>query len=84
MTVEWYGYADDIWLNVTFMAMFSTYLVIRMLPSLFYEKLVLDPKFKVDPEKSPPLVGMICALAFIVVLLQVGFLTVTNPIDLES
>ncbi|XP_065720518.2 CAAX prenyl protease 1 homolog isoform X1 [Drosophila suzukii] len=77
MTVEWYGYADDIWLNVTFMAMFSTYLVIRMLPSLFYEKLVLDPKFKVDPEKSPPLVGMICALAFIVVLLQIAIIPLT-------
>ncbi|XP_016955262.3 CAAX prenyl protease 1 homolog [Drosophila biarmipes] len=77
LTVGWYRYADDIWLNVTFMTLFSTYLVIRMLPSLFYEKLVLDPKFNVDPEKSPPLVGMICALAFIVVFLQIAIIPFT-------
>ncbi|XP_017005943.2 CAAX prenyl protease 1 homolog [Drosophila takahashii] len=77
ITVGWYRYADDIWLNVTYMTMFSTYLVIRMLPSLFYEKLVLDPKFNVDPEKSPPLVGMICALAFVVVFLQIAIIPFT-------
>lgn len=71
LTVDWYGYASIVWLNVTFMTLFSTYLVIRRLPSLFYEKLVLDPKYNVDPEKTPPLVGLMCALALLVVFLQV-------------
>ncbi|XP_016987582.1 CAAX prenyl protease 1 homolog [Drosophila rhopaloa] len=77
LTVGWYGYADTIWLNVTFMTLFSFYLVIRMLPSLFYEKLVLDPQYKVDPEKTPPLLGLICALAFFLVFLQIGIIPLT-------
>ncbi|XP_017080938.1 CAAX prenyl protease 1 homolog [Drosophila eugracilis] len=77
LTVDWYRYAEETWLNVTFMAILSSYLVIRMLPSLCYEKLVLDGKFNVDPEKSPPLVGLICALAFVVVFLQIAIIPLT-------
>ncbi|XP_017133606.1 CAAX prenyl protease 1 homolog [Drosophila elegans] len=78
LTVNWYGHTNHVWLNVTFMTLFSTYLVFRMLPSLFYEKLVLDPKYNVDPEKSPPLVGLICAMAFYVVFLQIGIIPLTT------
>lgn len=73
LTVGWYHYADSTWLNVTFMTVFSTYLVVRKLPSLFYEKLVLDPRYNVDPEKTPPLLGLICALVFVVVFLQASY-----------
>eukprot|EP00099_Drosophila_melanogaster_P027529 NP_729695.2 uncharacterized protein Dmel_CG7573 [Drosophila melanogaster] len=77
LTVGWYHYADSTWLNVTFMTVFSTYLVVRKLPSLFYEKLVLDPRYNVDPEKTPPLLGLICALVFVVVFLQVAVIPLT-------
>ncbi|KAH8264878.1 hypothetical protein KR038_006659, partial [Drosophila bunnanda] len=78
LTVEWYHFAPDVWLNVVFMALFATYLVMRKLPSMFYEKMVLDPKYNVDPEERWPLVGMICGLAFFVVVVQVMFLKNQN------
>ncbi|EDV51398.1 CAAX prenyl protease 1 homolog [Drosophila erecta] len=77
LTVGWYRYADSTWLNVTFMTLLSTYLVVRKLPSLFYEKLTLDPRYNVDPEKTPPLLGLICALVFVVVFLQVAVIPLT-------
>ncbi|KAH8322946.1 hypothetical protein KR059_011693, partial [Drosophila kikkawai] len=77
LTVEWYRFASDIWLNVVFMTIFTTYLVIRRLPSMFYEKLILDPKYNVDPKKSWPLIGVMCSLAFFVVFMQIGVIPLT-------
>ncbi|KAH8240070.1 hypothetical protein KR032_010804, partial [Drosophila birchii] len=77
ITVAWYRFASNIWLNVVFMSLFTTYIIIRRTPSLFYEKMVLDPKYNVDPKKSMPLVGQICGLALIVVFMQIGVIPLT-------
>ncbi|KAH8296432.1 hypothetical protein KR054_005991, partial [Drosophila jambulina] len=77
LTVSWYRFAPDVWLNVAFMTIFTTYLAIRMLPSMFFEKMYLDPKYNVNPDEAWPLVGVICGLAFFVVFMQLGVIPLT-------
>ncbi|XP_017089901.1 CAAX prenyl protease 1 homolog isoform X1 [Drosophila bipectinata] len=75
--VSWYSHADLVWLNMAFMSLFTIYMVLRLLPQLFYEKLSLDPDYNVDPEKTPPLMGLLCTLAFVAVFLQLIVIPVT-------
>ncbi|KAH8357508.1 hypothetical protein KR200_006503, partial [Drosophila serrata] len=77
LTVDWYRFAPNSWLNVVFMTLFSTYLVLRKLPSMFYERMVLDPKYNVNPEQTYPLVGLMCGLAFFVVVIQIAVIPLT-------
>ncbi|BFF97609.1 CAAX prenyl protease 1 homolog [Drosophila madeirensis] len=77
-TMALYGNVGEIvWRNLAYMALFSTYMVMRTLPLVFYEKLALDNRYNVDPEKAPPLVGVICALAFVIVFVQVLLIPLT-------
>ncbi|KAH8379528.1 hypothetical protein KR009_005435, partial [Drosophila setifemur] len=82
IAVAWYGYADIIWLNVTFTTLLSIYLVIRIVPLVLYEKLSLDPAYNVVPEKAQPLVGLICTLAFLAVFLQMAIVPITTIVML--
>ncbi|EDV39324.1 uncharacterized protein Dana_GF25256 [Drosophila ananassae] len=75
--VSWYSHADMVWLNMAFMSIFTVYMVVRLLPQLFYEKLSLDPTYNVDPEKTAPLMGLLCTLAFVAVFLQLLVIPVT-------
>ncbi|XP_017156859.1 CAAX prenyl protease 1 homolog [Drosophila miranda] len=71
-TMALYGNVGElVWRNLAYMALFSTYMVLRLLPLVFYEKLMLDNRYNVDPETAPPLVGVVCALAFVIVFVQV-------------
>ncbi|KAH8270375.1 hypothetical protein KR018_009034, partial [Drosophila ironensis] len=70
LTVEINGYQDRVWLNIFYMSLLSIYMVFRIVPQMFYEKLSLDPTFNVDPGRSPPLVGLLCTMAFLAIILQ--------------
>ncbi|EDW78020.1 uncharacterized protein Dwil_GK24789 [Drosophila willistoni] len=78
LTMLWYRrIGDDVWQNLVFMVIFSTYMVMRTIPSVLYDKLVLEPYYGADPEKVRTLVGLLCASAFLIVLVQVALIPIT-------
>ncbi|XP_068140915.1 uncharacterized protein [Drosophila tropicalis] len=78
LTMKWYPQInDDMWHNLVFMVIFSTYMVVRTMPSVLYDKTVLEPYYGADPEKVHTLVGLLCASAFLIVLVQVALIPIT-------
>ncbi|KAL7729406.1 hypothetical protein ACLKA6_008970 [Drosophila palustris] len=74
-----YSIVDDlIWQSIAFVGLFTCYMVFRKLPLVFYAKLVLEPFYEISPDKSIPLVGLLCSFALLIVLLQVGLIPLTT------
>ncbi|TDG48243.1 hypothetical protein AWZ03_005418 [Drosophila navojoa] len=78
LVMKIYSIVDDlIWQSIAFVALFSTYMVIRTLPQIFYSRMFLTPFYDPQREKSLPLVGLLCSFTLLVVLLQVGLVPLT-------
>ncbi|XP_034484423.1 CAAX prenyl protease 1 homolog [Drosophila innubila] len=77
--IRFYSIVDDlIWQSIAFVWLFTSYMVLRGLPLVFYTKLVLEPFYDVSPDKSIPLVGLLCSFALLIVLLQVALIPLTT------
>ncbi|KAH8419241.1 hypothetical protein KR222_011836 [Zaprionus bogoriensis] len=77
--VSIYGTVDDFtWQNIAFMGLLATYMMLRGLPLMFYTKLVLEPFYSHKPEKSLPVVGLLCTYSLFVVLIQVVLIPLTT------
>ncbi|XP_030378765.1 CAAX prenyl protease 1 homolog [Scaptodrosophila lebanonensis] len=78
-TMVWYrNIGDLIWHNIAFMALFSTYMTLRRLPVVFYNKFILEPRYHVDSKDGAPFIGIICVSAFMIVFAQVILIPLTG------
>ncbi|EDV90735.1 CAAX prenyl protease 1 homolog [Drosophila grimshawi] len=76
--IRYYGIVDDlIWQSIAYVALFSSYMVARRLPQIFYSKLVLSKWYGINREKSMSLVGLLCFFSLLLVMLQVILIPLT-------
>ncbi|XP_030562898.1 CAAX prenyl protease 1 homolog [Drosophila novamexicana] len=76
--INCYSIVDDlVWQSIAYVGLFSSYLVLRHLPQIFYNKLVLAQWYNLGRDKTLPLVGVLCSFALLLVLVQVGLVPLT-------
>ncbi|XP_017845773.1 CAAX prenyl protease 1 homolog [Drosophila busckii] len=78
-TMHWYSIIEDfMWHNMAFAVLLSIYLVLRGLPLIFYNKIMVEPYYSSESKRtSMPLVGVLCTQAFFIVFMQVPLIPIT-------